>query len=34
MEPQVVVPEDIRLKSVAALERMLAIKGETACSAI
>ncbi len=34
MEPRVVVPEEIRLKSVAALEKMLAVKGEAACSAI
>lgn len=34
MEPKVVVPEEIRRKSVTALERMLAVKGETLCSAI
>lgn len=34
MEPRVVVPEDIRQQSVAALERMLAVKGEAVCNAI
>lgn len=34
MEPRVVVPEEIRHKSVTALERMLAVKGEAMCSAI
>lgn len=34
MEPRVVVPEEIRLKSVAGLEKMLAVKGEAVCSAI